>query len=164
MVSPNQDPYELPTPKHWRIIHHIHSLKYELLHELLYYIRVHRSWSVQSLNIAKAIQKTTLDDTRAALNPKMRSPRQLFRARSPNWLPSPPVGCHWATWTCHSNCCTQAFLQQKRSTNKAWATKAQQNWPINVVINNQLLVCKASWQSSILNPNPHYEWDLTFKF
>jgi hypothetical protein len=31
MVSPNQDPYELPTLKHWRLIHCIHGSTYELL-------------------------------------------------------------------------------------------------------------------------------------
>jgi hypothetical protein len=51
MVSPNQDPYELSTLKHWRIIHHILVPKYELLHEFLYYIRVHRSWSAHKCKI-----------------------------------------------------------------------------------------------------------------
>jgi hypothetical protein len=32
----------------WRIIHHIHRPKYELLYEFLYYIRVHRLWSARS--------------------------------------------------------------------------------------------------------------------
>jgi hypothetical protein len=32
-----------------------------------------------------------------------------------------------------------------------------------MTINNRLLACKASWESSILNPNPHYERALTFK-
>jgi hypothetical protein len=35
MFSPNQDPYEVPTPKHWRIIKHIHGPNKELLHEFL---------------------------------------------------------------------------------------------------------------------------------
>jgi hypothetical protein len=79
-----------------------------------------------------------------ASSPKMWSPRQLFRARATNWLPSPQVGHHCATWTCHSTRSTQDFLQPKRSTSKAWETKAQQDWPINMVINSRLLVCKAS--------------------
>jgi hypothetical protein len=31
----------------------------------------------------------------------------------------------------------------KQQQGKAWATKAQQDWPVNVAINSQLLVCKA---------------------
>jgi hypothetical protein len=30
-----------------------------------------------------------------------------------------------------------------KSTSEAWATKAQQNWPVNVAINSRLLACKA---------------------
>jgi hypothetical protein len=32
VVSSNQDPYEVPTPKDWCIIHHIHGPNKELLH------------------------------------------------------------------------------------------------------------------------------------
>jgi hypothetical protein len=56
------------------------------------------------------------------------------------------------------------FCNPKRSTRKAWATKAQQDWPVNVAINSWLIVCKASWESFILLPNTHYEWVLNFKF
>jgi hypothetical protein len=31
----------------------------------------------------------------------------------------------------------------KQYQDKAWATKAQQDWPVNVAINSQLLQCKA---------------------
>jgi hypothetical protein len=62
MVSHNQDPYELSTLKHWYIIHHIHGLKYELLHKFLYYTRVHRSWSAQSCKIHSG--SVTEDNTR----------------------------------------------------------------------------------------------------
>jgi hypothetical protein len=82
---------------------------------------------------------------RPASSPKMQSPQRLFRPRAPSWLPSPPVGHHWATQTCQSTRSTQAFLQPKRSTSKAWATKAQQDWPINVAINSWLLAYNASW-------------------
>jgi hypothetical protein len=58
MVSPNQDPYELPTLKLLYIIHHIQGPTYDLLHEFLNYISVHRSLSVQSLDIAEEIQKS----------------------------------------------------------------------------------------------------------
>jgi hypothetical protein len=78
-----------------------------------------------------------------ALSPKMRSPRPLFRARTPSRLPSSAVGRHWATQTCHNTRSTQTFLQPKRFTSKAWSTKAQQDWPVNVTINNRLLICKA---------------------
>jgi hypothetical protein len=83
-------------------------------------------------------------------SPKMRSPWQHFRARAPSWHSIPQAGHHWATQTCHSTHSTQASLQTKRSTSKPWATKAQQDWPINMVINSELLTCKASWESSIL--------------
>jgi hypothetical protein len=39
VVSPNQDPYEVPTPKHWRIIQHMHDPHKELSHEFLSYKR-----------------------------------------------------------------------------------------------------------------------------
>jgi transposase InsO family protein len=54
-----------------------------------------------------------------ASSPKMRSTWQLFKAQAPSWLPSPRLGHHWATRTCHSTRSTQAFLQPKRSTTKA---------------------------------------------
>jgi hypothetical protein len=85
-----------------------------------------------------------------ASSPKMWSPWQHFRAWDPSWLHSPLAGHHWATWTYHSTRSTQASLQLKRSTSKAWVTKAQQDGLINVVINSWLLACKASWESSIL--------------
>jgi hypothetical protein len=151
MVSSNQDPYKLPTPKHWRIIYHIRGLKYELLHEFLTYIRVHRSWSVQSLKYSRSDIKDWHSTVQGPTSsPKMWSPRQLFRSQAPSWLPSPQVGCHWATRTCHNTHNTQASLQPKWSTSKAWATKAQQDWSVNMTINSWLLVCKASWKSSIL--------------
>jgi hypothetical protein len=156
MVSPNQDPYELPTPKHWYIIHHIHGLKYELLHEFLNYIRVCRSWSVQSCKIhSGSVTKDWHSMLQGpASSPKMWSPRPLFRARAPNWLLNPVMGHHWATQAYHSTCSTQSFLQPKRSTSNAWPTKAQQDWPVNLIINNQLLVCKASWGKFYTMPNP----------
>jgi hypothetical protein len=39
MVSLNKDPYELSTPKHSHIIHHMHDPIKELLHEFLSYKR-----------------------------------------------------------------------------------------------------------------------------
>jgi hypothetical protein len=39
VVSPNKNPYEVPTPKHRRIIQHIHGPLKELLHEFLVYKR-----------------------------------------------------------------------------------------------------------------------------
>jgi hypothetical protein len=151
VVSPNQDPYKLPTLKHWCIIYRIHGLKYKLLHEFLNYITVHRSWSVQSLKYRGSDTKDWHSMVQGpASSPKMQNPRQLFRAQASNWLLSPQVGCHWATQTCHSTHNTQSSLQPKRSTSKAWVTKAQQDWPDSMAINSRLLVCKASWESSIL--------------
>jgi hypothetical protein len=56
------------------------------------------------------------------------------------------------------------FCNKKRSTSKSWATKVQQDWSVNVAINSWLLASKALGESSILMPNSHYEWILTFKF
>jgi hypothetical protein len=73
------------------------------------------------------------------------------------------LALRWVAIGPHKLAAVPAVLQPKRCTSKAWATKAQQDWPINVAINSRLLACKASWESSILMPNPHYERDLTFK-
>jgi hypothetical protein len=98
-----------------------------------------------------------------ASSPKMWSPLQLFSAQAPSWLSNPLMGHRWATQTYHNTRSTQSFLQPKRSTSKHWATKARQDWSVIVTINSRLLACKASWESSILRPNPHYERTLTFK-
>jgi hypothetical protein len=42
VVSPNQDPYEVPTLKHSCIIQHIHDPNKELLHKFLSYKEIHR--------------------------------------------------------------------------------------------------------------------------
>jgi hypothetical protein len=164
MVSPNQDPYELPTLKHWHIIHRIHGPRYELLHKFLYYIRVHRSWMVRSLNIVEVIQKTTLDDTRARIEPSDAKCLIVLHSSGPQLTSQSSSGSSLG----HTNLPQQpqysAISTTKRSTSKAWATKAQQDWLVNLAINSQLLACKASGEGSILMPNLHYERVLTFKF
>jgi hypothetical protein len=50
-----------------------------------------------------------LDDTRAHIGSKMRSPRLLLMGRVPNSLPRPRAR-HWATLTCHSSHKTLAPL------------------------------------------------------
>jgi hypothetical protein len=50
----------------------------------------------------------------------------------------------------------------KQYQSKAWATKAQQDWPINVVINNQLLVCKAEYDKFYLYTKPALRVDPYF--
>jgi hypothetical protein len=42
----------------------------------------------------------------------------------------------------------------KQQQGKTWATKAQQDLPINVAITSQLLACKASWDKLYTMPNP----------
>jgi hypothetical protein len=42
----------------------------------------------------------------------------------------------------------------KQYQGKAGPTKAQQDLPINVVINSRLLACKASWDKLYTMPNP----------
>jgi hypothetical protein len=43
-----------------------------------------------------------LDDTRARIGPKMRSPRLLLTVRAPKSLPTPRAH-HWTTPICHSS-------------------------------------------------------------
>jgi hypothetical protein len=43
----------------------------------------------------------------------------------------------------------------KQQQGKVWVTKAQQDLPVNVVINSRLLASKAYRVSSISMPNPH---------
>jgi hypothetical protein len=45
----------------------------------------------------------------------------------------------------------------KQHQGKARATKTQQHWPVNVVINNWLLAYKAYSMSSISMPNSYQE-------
>jgi hypothetical protein len=42
----------------------------------------------------------------------------------------------------------------KQHQGKAWATKAQQDLPVNMTINNRLLVCKAYRDHLYTMPNP----------
>jgi hypothetical protein len=55
------------------------------------------------------IKILTLGDTRARIDPKMRSPRLLLTGRAPKSLPRPRAR-HWATPTCHSSHKTLAAL------------------------------------------------------
>jgi hypothetical protein len=167
MVSPNQDPqdsYELPTPKHWHIMHRIHGLKYELLHEFLYYIRVHRSWRVRSLNIAKAIQKMTLNDTRTRIEPQDVKSSAALQSSGPQLTSQSTGGSPLGHTNLPQHPQYSGIFATKRSTSKTWATKAQQDWPINLAINSRLLACKASGEGPILMPNTHYEWVLLSNF
>jgi hypothetical protein len=54
----------------------------------------------------------TLDDIRARIGPKIRSPRLLLTGWAPKSLPTPRAR-HWATPTCHSSHKTLASLQIK---------------------------------------------------
>jgi hypothetical protein len=103
-------------------------------------------------NIAVVIQKTTNSTIHGpASSPMMWSPRWLFNGPAPKSPPNHRVH-RWAIRTYHSGRSTRAFLLHTslRSTSKVWATKAQQNWLINVATNIQLLACKASWDKLYL--------------
>jgi hypothetical protein len=142
MVSPNQNPYELSTPKHWRIIHHIHGPNKELLYEFLSYKR--NTWIMKCSSLKYSGSETkilVLNDARAYIDPMMRSPRWLLTGWAPKSLPSPRAH-HWTTSTCHISRNTQTCLHTFKFISIAWATKAQQDWPVNMVINTRLLVCK----------------------
>jgi hypothetical protein len=57
MVSPNQDPYEVPTLKHWRIIHtYMTRIKSYYMNSWVTK-EIHRQWSVRVKNIAEAKPK-----------------------------------------------------------------------------------------------------------
>jgi hypothetical protein len=51
----------------------------------------------------------SLDDTRARIGPKMRSPRLLLTGWAPKSLPTPQAH-YWDTPTCHSSHKTLAYL------------------------------------------------------
>jgi hypothetical protein len=169
IVSPNDDLYELPTSKHWRIIHHIHDPKYELSHEFLNYIKVHRSWSVQSLNTAEAIQKS---DTRwyKGLHWALRC--EVLDGSSELGLPADFPVLGWVTIGPHELATSHVVLSyfcNQKDPQKTWATKIQQHWPINVAINSQLLVCKASkgralyYDKPALRVSPYFQVLALFK-
>jgi hypothetical protein len=164
MVSPNQDSYELSTPKHWRIIHHIHGRNIIFTWILI----LHHSKQIMNCSKFKHSGSDTKDCTR-----RYNGPHQALRCGVPDSsteLGSPAnfPALRWVATRLHELTIAPAvlrhFCNKKRSTSKTWATKAQQDWSVNMAINSRLLVCKASWESSILLPNTHYEWVLTFKF
>jgi hypothetical protein len=128
----------------FKVIHHIHIAQIKVS----YYID---SWITIEFNIMKyssfgnkaeaALTSTTIQGPPWSI--KMQSPWYLFKASAPSWLPSLQVDHHWATRTCHSSHNIQASLYTINFTSKAWATEAQQDWSINVVINSRLLAWKA---------------------
>jgi hypothetical protein len=87
------------------------------------------------------IKVLALDDARACIGPMMWSTWQLLMGRAPKSSLSPRAH-HWATLICHNSRNTQACLHIIKSASNAWATKAQQDWPINVAINSWLIACK----------------------
>jgi hypothetical protein len=142
MVSSNQDPYELSTLKHWRIIHHLHSPNKKLSHELLSYKR--NTEILKCLRLKHNGSETkilTLNDIKAHIGPMIRSPRLLLTGQTPKSHPSPRAH-HWATQIYNISRNTQTSLHTIKLISKAWATKAQQDWPVNVAINSWLLACK----------------------
>jgi hypothetical protein len=102
-----------------------------------------------------------LDDARARIGPMMRSPRPLLTGWAPKSLFNPQAR-HWGTPTCHSSRNTQACLHTFKYTSKAWATKAQQDWPINGITSRSpspscspppLITFSASTDHMVSNPN-----------
>jgi hypothetical protein len=110
MVSHNQDAYELSTPKHWRIIHHIYGLNKPLLHEFLSYKR--NTYIMKCLSLKHSgskIKILALGNIRACIGPMMRSPRLLLTGQAPK-SPYSPRTRHWATPICYSSHNTEASL------------------------------------------------------
>jgi hypothetical protein len=143
MISLNQDPYELSTPKHWRIIHHIHGSNKELLHEFLGYITVLRYWSVQSLKHSGSETKyyhSMIQGLTSALWCEVLD--CCSRGRLPSHLTvlGLTIGPHKFVTAV---IILRHLYTQLKSTSKGWATKAQQDWLINVVTNSRLLAHKA---------------------
>jgi hypothetical protein len=70
----------------------------------------------------------TLDDTRARIGPKMRSPRLLLTGRAPKSLLT-PWAHHWATPTCHISHKTLASLHIMNNTSKPEQLKLSKTDP-----------------------------------
>jgi hypothetical protein len=51
----------------------------------------------------------------------------------------------------------------KQKQGKAWATKAQQDWPVNMAINSQLLICKAELGEALYYAKPTLKVDPYFQ-
>jgi hypothetical protein len=51
----------------------------------------------------------------------------------------------------------------KQQQGKAWATKAQQDWPVNVAINSRLLICKAEVGGTLYYAKPVLKVDPYFQ-
>jgi hypothetical protein len=82
---------------------HIHGPIKELLHEFLTYKRdTEVVKCLSSKHSGSEIKILPLDDTRARIGPKMRSPRLLLTGRAPKSPPKPRVR-RWATPNCHSS-------------------------------------------------------------
>jgi hypothetical protein len=45
---------------------------------------------------------------------------------------------------------------------KTWATKTQQDWPVNVAINNRLLICKTKIEEALYYAKPELKVDPYF--
>jgi hypothetical protein len=113
--------------------------------------KMHRQWSLKhSGSETKLLQ---LDATKAHIGPMMWSLRRLLTGRTPKSLPSPRAR-HWATPTCHSSRNTQACMHTYKFISKAWATKAQQDWPVNMIINNWLLIYKTEIGGALYYAKP----------
>jgi hypothetical protein len=104
----------------------------------------------------------SLDDARARIGPMMWSPRLLLTGWAPKSPPSPRAH-HWARPTCHSSHNTRASLHTIASISKAWATKAQQDWPVNVAKNSRFLACKAELAQALYYAKPALRVDPYFE-
>jgi hypothetical protein len=56
------------------------------------------------------------------------------------------------SWTAHADRERERHICKTKG--KAWATKAQQNWPVNVAINSRLLICKAEIGEALYYAKP----------
>jgi hypothetical protein len=108
------------------------------------------------------IKILSLGDTRARIGPMMQDPHLLLTGHAPKSHPNPRAH-HWATPICYSSHNTRTSLHTIKSISKVWATKAQQDWPINVAINNRLLACKAKLGQALYYAKPALRVDSYFQ-
>jgi hypothetical protein len=143
MVSPNQDSYEMSTPKHWRIIHtYMTRIKSHYMNswvtkryidnEVFEFKNIAESkpkyYHSVIQGLASALRCEVLDCCLRGGLPSLLSLLRLVTGSHPL---STVVTKPW-------HLCTQM-----KNISKDWATEAQEDWLVNVTINSGLLACKA---------------------
>jgi hypothetical protein len=145
MVSPNQDPYEVPTLKHWRIIHTYMAWIQSYCMNSGVIKEIHKWWSSRVLktSIVEAKPKyyhSAIQGSASALNAKSSAAAHGAGSQVSSQTSGSPLG---HTHLPQQSQNPDSSAHTLTNTSKAWVTKAQQDWPVNVTINSWLLACKA---------------------